>query len=256
MKKSIIFALTILIIISSCSIAIAAEQSIAVGSIITFGRYEQDGNKYNGDEPIQWEILAIEDSKAMLVSVNGLEAVSYSEPMDVAAYDDKNLSWETSYLRSWLNNDFFNMAFTNEEKKRIANTKVENDDAFGSYTTYDALFCLSISEADKYFGNSVSMACGATAEAKKRLKADQGAISEEGYCNWWLRDMTSAAKSQSGYNFMSTKSNEVGFICGDIGTTPAKSGSGIPVFVDYLCTARPAMWIEYISNVTAATINE
>lgn len=246
MKKCSAIVLIMLILMGSCSVT--AEQTFKIGDVISFGKYEQDGNKNNGAEPIQWKVLTIEDNKALLITVNGLEAISYSEAMDITAYNDDSLSWETSYLRLWMNKDFFNKAFTDEEKKQIAKTKIENKDDFGRYTTNDAVFSLSISEADKYFVNAVSMACSATAAAKKQLNVDQGAISKEGYCNWWLRDMTSVATPQSGYNFMSAKGNEAGWVCGNRGTTSSKSGTGLPVFVDYLCTARPAIWIECASS--------
>ena len=45
---------------------IVSGDELAEGSIITFGRYEQDGNKDNGSEDIEWRVLKLEDGKATL----------------------------------------------------------------------------------------------------------------------------------------------------------------------------------------------
>ena len=42
------------------------SDELAEGSIITFGRYEQDGNIDNGPEDIEWRVLKLEDGKATL----------------------------------------------------------------------------------------------------------------------------------------------------------------------------------------------
>lgn len=244
MKRCISFVLMVLIAISSHTLTGSAEQTLKIGSVVTMGEYDQDGNIYNGAESIQWRVIAIQDSKALLVSTYGLEAISYSEAGDINAYDDRKLSWETSYLRSWMNKDFFHKAFTEDEKKKIMITQVENEDAFGKYYTEDALFPLSIAEVEKYLANSSILECQATVSAKSRLKVKNGAISKEGYCLWWLRDMTSAATPAVGMNFMSMKGNEVGYAGGNMGIIHAKNGKGMPVFVNYLVTVRPAMWIK------------
>ena len=87
--------------------------------IIEFGSYPYvaDGTK----KPIKWIILKKEKNKALLLSAFGIDAKPYNEE-----YED--VTWETCTLRKWLNEDFLDAAFTEEEKKRICLTKVKNPD--------------------------------------------------------------------------------------------------------------------------------
>lgn len=249
-KMMAVMLLAILVVFQPVHV-VAEESAMSTGDTIVFGLYEQDGNEQNGAEPIEWKVLAVEGSHALIISAKGLEAISYSEPMDVEAYMDKSLSWKTSYLREWLNDDFLNSAFSEEEKNTIRTSELNHNDASGKFTTEDKVFCLSIEEAEKYFANSMAMACSVSDYAKKGLKVDQGAITSDGYGCWWLRDMTSAAKPQQQSNFMTGTYNEVGGISGTHGVSLAKEGKGTPVFCDYLYTVRPAMWIDCTSNKVA-----
>lgn len=247
MKKKITFhALLILvffILFANTSIGYADETPIATGDNIVFGHYEQDNNVQNSAEPIEWQVLSVDKDRALLISLNALEAISYSTPMDSAAYSASGLSWETSYLRSWLNSDFLNAAFSADEQKAILLSELSLNDANGNSSTKDSVFCLSISEAETFFADASAMACYPTEAAKSKLKLDSGAVTEEGYALWWLRNMTSAAKPAKNFDFMSATYNEAGYISGSAGLNTARSGKGMPVFCNYLCAVRPAMWV-------------
>lgn len=240
MKKA--FALVMIFaMLIALSVFSAAEENVAlqVGDSFTFGTYDQNGNTSDGKEPIEWTVLAVEGDKALVITKLGLEAISYGPAMDLDAYEDPTLCWETSTLRSWLNDDFLSQAFSQEEQLSILESEIKTSDAHGECTTKDRLFCLSIDEADRYFGSNEAMACGVSESAKKDLKLDAGAVTD-GYGIWWLRDMTNVAK-KNGWN---STYNDVGNISGMYGTQPAKEGNGMPVFCDYLCTVRPAMWVQ------------
>ncbi len=86
---------------------------------ILFGRYEQDDNTENGQEPIQWRILDIRDNKALLMSWYCLDMKPYHE-------NNEDISWETCSLRGWLNNEFLNIAFTPSEQEAIVEVTVNN----------------------------------------------------------------------------------------------------------------------------------
>ena len=83
MKKH--FAITILLIlVFAVSIStVLAETPITqsfdtIGSIVAFGRYEQDGNEENGPEEIEWVVLDVQDGKVLLLSKYGLEVKPYN----------------------------------------------------------------------------------------------------------------------------------------------------------------------------------
>lgn len=88
------------------------KSSIEQGDVIVFGHYEQDGNLENGAEPIEWIVLGVEEQKALLLSKYVLD----NKPMHSVSRKTK---WKESDLREWLNEDFFNVAFSNSEKQRM-----------------------------------------------------------------------------------------------------------------------------------------
>jgi hypothetical protein len=113
------------------------------GSICSFGNYE-------------WLVLEVKDDKALLLSKDVLVRKPYNTTYT-------NVTWETSTLRAWLNNEFLNNELFNkpasQEQARIALTTNINEDnqwygTPGGNTTEDRIFLLSISEANHYFGKN------------------------------------------------------------------------------------------------------
>ena len=49
------------------------------GDIIEFGSYEQDGDESNGAEPIQWEVLKVEDGRALVISKYVLDSHPFNK---------------------------------------------------------------------------------------------------------------------------------------------------------------------------------
>lgn len=47
------------------------SKSVKVGDTVYFGKYEQDGNKENGKEKIEWKVLSKKGKKALLISKDG-----------------------------------------------------------------------------------------------------------------------------------------------------------------------------------------
>lgn len=133
---------------------VAEEEITSAGYIndegyYVFGSYEQDGNEANGPEPIEWEILDENENGTLLISRYVLDGVPYS-PFD------EEVTWETSSLRSWMNNDFYNAAFDDEQKRKINTVTIVNEDNQcnflpGGNNTSDKIFALSVSEILKYY---------------------------------------------------------------------------------------------------------
>ena len=87
----------------------------------------------------------------MLLSKYILDAERYHKKF-------KNVTWQTSDIRSWLNNEFYKNAFTGMEQKRIQDVlvKTESNPSYGTYggsTTKDKVFLLSIHEAEELISN-------------------------------------------------------------------------------------------------------
>ena len=103
-------------------------------------------------EPIRWlilnydEYIAGTDSELELLSELALTGNIYFN----ATTSDGN-NWESSYIRSWTNGEFYNSAFTNRDKTAIATSTVLNN-VTGNYsdgsgtTTYDKIYLKSYYE--------------------------------------------------------------------------------------------------------------
>lgn len=106
-------------------------------------------------EPIRWRILSEEDGVAFLICDTAIDAVTF-DPINLNDYD-------TSPMRTWLNNDFYNIAFDAEQKEKILTTEVDNSakstNPFGkpnffengvnygaTDNTFDKVFLLSVEE--------------------------------------------------------------------------------------------------------------
>ena len=82
------------------------------GDVFFFGKFEQDGNKENGPEPIEWIVLRNTGKEIILLS----KYVLAHKPFDTTK---EMFIWQDSTLCQWLNNEFYNEAFNEEEKRRM-----------------------------------------------------------------------------------------------------------------------------------------
>ena len=186
------------------------NRSISVGDIVTFGHYEQDNDRYNGKEPIEWRVLDInEEGQLLLLS---------DKALDVQRYNTREyfITWEKSTIRSWLNGyeasyntegkdytaeNFIDAAFTAEEKAKILTSNVP-DNPYHSTSpgnpTTDKIFLLSFVEAQTYFATNADRKADATRYAVKKganvKGSETGKCSYDGTCSdvhclscWWLR---------------------------------------------------------------------
>ena len=195
-------------------------KSVNVGDTYRFGSYEQDNNKSNGQEDIEWLVLAKEGTKILVISKEALDCKPYN-----TSYTD--VTWETCTLRKWLNNDFINAAFSADERTMIPTVTVSADKNPDYSTnpgnaTQDQVFLLSITEVNKYFSSDSARQCKPTDYAV----ANGAWESDSGNCWWWLRSpgdtQVNAASVGSG---------------GDV------SEGGGDVNND-ISAVRPALWID------------
>ncbi len=125
-----------------------------------------------------------QDNKVLLISKYALDCQMYNS-------EDTNITWENSAIREWLNNDFYNGAFSEEEQNRISFEEIENSDvkltdkwdSIGGNNTEDKVFLLSYDEYMSYFNGSEI--CNPTVFAVEQKEEYQP--SENGDCEWWLR---------------------------------------------------------------------
>ncbi len=196
------------------------KKNANVGGHIFLGKYEQDNDPDNGAEDIEWLILAKDGNKALVISLYALDTKSFDPSYE-------KTPWENSSIREWLNGEFIDGAFTEDEKKTIidsALTDVRNP-VYGTMPgkdTEDKVFFLSESEAAEYFKSDEERQCEGTAYCYA-----QGANkAKNGSCMWWLRSPGRDTKHASYVLYTGSVFHH--------GYMNFRTG----------CAVRPAMWIE------------
>lgn len=174
--------LSVLLFLFLMVAASAVSAQVTVGDIISFGTYEQDNDLSNGPEPIEWQVLAVEDGRALVISRFALDSKPYDENLF------PEVTWEVCWLRGWLNGEFLASAFSADEQAQIALVTVVNPDNPkngnpGGNPTEDQFFLLSFDEAEAYFADDEAR----MNEATEYAKANGGYVSENGASSWWLR---------------------------------------------------------------------
>ena len=159
------------------------ERAVSVGDEIIFGSYEQDNILSNGQEPIEWVVLDVQDGKILVISKYGLDYQPFEGSFDT--------SWKNSFAREWLNNDFINDAFSPEERGYILATYIPRDinpnyDTSSENDTTDQLFLLSIDETKRYFSKDLEAfrKCKTTAYSKGKIIWH---FTDNEYHGWYLR---------------------------------------------------------------------
>lgn len=131
-----------------------ADDGTVTWDKISFGSYYQSV-KFN-KQPIKWRILSVNEdgTDAFVMSDRALDCKRYNDNgvyKEGSIYLDFSCTWETSTIRSWLNNEFLNEAFSAKEQAIIHNSEVVNDDnprygTDGGNNTIDKAYLLSDSE--------------------------------------------------------------------------------------------------------------
>jgi len=197
MKKLLVIALILTMVLSGAVLAEAESANQDIGSVVAFGHYEQDNDMSNGKEPIEWIILdKREDGSVVLLSKYALDCKRYND-------EYTSVAWGTCTLRTWLNEDFYNAAFSTEEQAKIKTVKVANEDkpyyaTKGDEDMEDKVWLLSINEVtDSVTGEKVyscftddsSRMCVPTkyAVAQGAYQSSDYTVDGVGTCWWWLR---------------------------------------------------------------------
>ena len=151
-----------------------------VGKTIEFGNYPQD--KDGTEKPIEWIVMKNEGNQVLLLSKYVLDAKPYNNE------EWGDVTWETSDIRQWLNNEFYTTAFNKAEKAKIQTSLTKNEDnskygTSGGNDTEDKVFLLSEKEAETLFSNDDERIAKVTGYAEKSGVY----VNEEKVAWWWLR---------------------------------------------------------------------
>ena len=203
-----------------------------VGDTVYFGQYEQDNNKDNGKEQLEWIVLDEDEEGFLLLSKAVINAHAYASEKEEAV-------WENSDCRSWLNDKFFKKAFSKKERKRVRTTNViaEDNPYYGTDAgadTEDKVFFLSAQEVLNYFPNAEDRLCDATPYAvAKGVTPD-----DAGHATWCTRTPGQTAAGVAACARNSGYIMGIGSMEGSL--TTAEGGVRIQA-ADF--GMRPAIWV-------------
>lgn len=208
----------------------------ACGKKLSVGDSLQMGN--DGDTDIWWEVIAADGDRALVISRNSVDWKLFNEQYE-------NVTWETSTLRNWLNDTFYNSTFNSEERSKIFTTTVENPDnpdsgVDGGNNTEDRLFLLSVYEVEEYYERAAFRVAGLSSKAASSAKE----YNPDGFINnlnssWWTR-----TPGEDGVSFVCVN-GEGEFETRPTGLASDLYTSGIVVADDKNgAGVRPAMWIQ------------
>ena len=157
------------------------------GNSITLGNYPQT-TAGNDNTPIEWLVLENDGETALLISRYALDSKTYHNTMR------GKITWEQCALRNWLNNEFYNRAFSTEEKQYILQSNVSADknpkySTNPGNATKDKVFLLSVVETNKYFKSDDARRCAPTDYAIQQWASTSNSCKVDGRktCWWWLR---------------------------------------------------------------------
>ena len=105
------------IILNDPGIFDAYIDSFDVGNTVCFGAY---------GEPIEWIVIDERGGDRMLMSKGLQYAPAFSNDTEISTTHD--VSWSNSNLRKYLNTDFYDSHFSDEEKTQILETHLSNTD--------------------------------------------------------------------------------------------------------------------------------
>ena len=188
------------------------EDGVTTWDCIYFGNYWQsdtngDGvaDKNDAREPIKWRVLAVDGNDAFLLADKILDSKQYNDK----DYKDKNgngeyeddelVTWEDSEIREWLNNDFYQNAFSESEQAAVMDTLNSNEGEESTSLSFpegedsvDKVYLASKSEMrnpnygmESDFLGDTKRATTSTAYAKL-IHSEMGGDSCD-INSWWLR---------------------------------------------------------------------
>lgn len=169
------------------------KESDAIYSSKEEGHYNWKTSEYHyfKYEPIKWRVLSKNGNDVFLLADIGLDNQRYHNTTTT-------VTWENCILRTFLNNEFLNSAFSLSEQKEIINSTVKNKNnpyygTRGGNNTVDKVYLLSLDEVMNFeygFNTDENEFDEARCTKLSDYAYAMGALKStemDGYCYWWLR---------------------------------------------------------------------
>jgi len=206
------------------------EAPLSGNSFQPLNGYVQGGSYWFKWEPIEWKVLQIENGEALLVAENVIDAQFYMNDFEAAA----DATWAQSAVRSWLNDTFYEQAFSKQQKAGIIEDDLETLDNYaygttGGDATRDRLFIPE--QAD--FHNQ-TMYLYSTAQRKSAASdyaVSQGLWMHGGACAEWMTRTPSV--EQKGIVTVSEEGNQADSFKSSLQLCGVKPMMRLNIYADY-----------------------
>lgn len=204
-------------------------------------------------EPIEWIVL--DPQSNLLLCKSLIDSQAYSNTMYLNGYEytsDKagtnyTCDYESSSIREWLNDDFYNTAFTADQQRYILTTELDNSaysdymSIYNSEPTADKIFLMSYSDVQnaKYgFINDTAETPTRQAKGTDYAKSQGLSVGDSYTSTWRLRSAGSCSESGSCVGFSGEVAvDNLGITDVGLGIRPAMRASEIFQISDDLQTA-------------------
>ncbi len=142
-------------------------QAISEGDPFIYGEYWQREAEKDGKEDIEWIVLNKAEGRILVISKYALDYKQYHS-------SGTHTKWDDCSLKTWLNGDFLNAAFSAAEQHKIACI----DQKRGS------IFLMDMNDINSFLPTNGSRKCKATRYVRAKTNF---ANEENGNCRWWLQ---------------------------------------------------------------------
>ena len=198
----------------------------------------------NTPVPIEWQVLKEEEDRTLLITKDLIiyKPIYESEKYPTDYQEDDSIvfhrydimkenpefyTWKGGTLRTWLNTDFYDKAFTAEEKERIQTARYfgevkKKKEYIPTEELEDKIFILSAGEATEFFKTNPKRKAKWSKLIKTKATAHYVAYWGDECGDWWLRTD-----------------------CGDgMLSFVSETGSINKKYADMENSVRPAIWIK------------
>lgn len=161
-----------------------ASNPLGMYACITLGHYPKDNEWQRA--PLEWLVIGEGDDSVLLIIRDVIDCL----PIDSQAH---KTTWEDCELRAWLNSDFLETAFSDEERALLqpSTVRTRHNRTKEYFETTDYVYILSREEAERAFnpislGEAQPTPVAKSHDALRHLGANKGRISKKGAC-WMMR---------------------------------------------------------------------
>ena len=133
---------------------------------------------------IEWIVLDVKEDYYVIISKYALDTIGYynlewKHNLDM-------LIWENSFLRKWLNEEFYQTAFSDTERNKIVEKRIITTENLNESSYKNFVHILSLEEVEKYFPAMEQRKVKPTAYAISKGARTGWTSETKEYTSWWI----------------------------------------------------------------------